>query len=98
MPVIFVLLALLLGGCCGMTKVDAHGGGAGGLASLGALILGTTAMQRLCDGEDGGKQDDENEPLPPPDTQPEAEEDTAESAFQECIPTEPIRSAKKTTR
>lgn len=98
MPVIFVLLVPLLGGCCGMTKIDAHGGGAGGIASLGALILGTTAMQRLCDGEAGGKQDDEDEPRPPPDTQPEAEEDAAESTFQECISGKPIRSAEKTIR
>lgn len=58
-----LLLAILSSGCCGMTNVQAHGGGAGGFASLGALVLGTTAMQRLCNtGEDAEPGD---APLPP---------------------------------
>lgn len=51
-----------------MTNVQAHGGGAGGFASLGALILGTTAMKKLCNRETGAEPGDA--PLPP-----DAEED-----------------------
>jgi len=75
-----IVIAAWLSGCCGMTNIQAHGGGAGGLASLGALILGSTAMQHLCEPDHDGEEGDE-EPLPPPDTTPESREDTDESAY-----------------
>lgn len=65
-------MGLVLSGCCGMTNIQAHGGGAGGFASLGALVLGTTAMQRLCETEQEAGQ--KNEGPPPPDTAHEVQQ------------------------
>ncbi|MDZ7734932.1 MAG: hypothetical protein U5P41_01415 [Gammaproteobacteria bacterium] len=73
-----IVIAAWLGGCCGMTNIQAHGGGAGGFASLGALIVGSTAMQRLCEPDRGSEEGDDGA-LPPPDTTPEADEDTDKS-------------------
>ena len=73
---IVVLLAPLLSGCCGMTSVQSHGGGAGGFASLGAMILGTAAMQRLCNTDESAEPDDA--PLPP-ETDPEAQDSADDS-------------------
>lgn len=51
-----------------MTNVQASGGGSGGLASLGVLMLGSEAMQRLCDQE--SQKEPEDAPLPPEPDQP----------------------------
>lgn len=75
-----VMITALLGGCCGMTNVQAQGGGAGGLASLGVLVLGTTAMQRLC-GE--VSKDEPDDAPPPPRTDDESEDNTRDDPSQE---------------
>lgn len=73
---VVLLILPALGGCCGMTNVQASGGGTGGLASLGVLMLGSEAMKRLCDQET--KSEPEDAPLPPDTDQP-AESSSAAS-------------------
>ncbi len=59
-----------------MTNVQASGGGSGGLASLGVLMLGSKAMQRLCD--EDTRVEPEDAPLPPDSDEP-ADSSSAES-------------------
>lgn len=58
----------VLTGCCGMTNVQASGGGGGGFASLGVLMLGSKAMQRLCD--EDSQTEPKDAPLPPDSGEP----------------------------
>lgn len=68
-PLIFVLALVGAGagltGCGGAVNVQASGGGADGFASLGVLMLGTSAIRYIRDQTYKPVYTDD-EPLPPP--------------------------------
>lgn len=72
-----------LSGCGGPVNVQASGGGAEGFASLGAIILGTTALRYIRDTDRESKHDDQ---IPsPPDTTGEQQENSDQPGSRDAV-------------
>lgn len=72
-----------LNGCGGAVNVQASGGGAEGFASLGAIILGTTALRYIRDTDHDSRHDDQ---IPsPPDTTAEQQENSDQSGSRDAV-------------
>lgn len=66
--VLLTATSMLASGCGGNVNVQSSGGGADGFATLGALILGTSALRWLREPEPQQKTDATDDPIDPPPT------------------------------
>lgn len=80
--IMVILLMTLPQSGCGTINVQASGGGASGFASLGAIILGTSALRYVRGTDHGPRHDDE---IQPPDTDPDNREGHDKSGRQETV-------------
>ncbi|MEX2517139.1 MAG: hypothetical protein WD572_09590 [Gammaproteobacteria bacterium] len=85
---LLVMLIASTGGCGGNVNVQASGGGAGGFASLGAIILGTSALRYLRGNHDPVRKTPEEQDDPALVTPPEI---SAEPTTDDTPQLQPIK-------